>query len=111
MVKVDIAKGDTVLVIAGDDIGKRGRVLKVFPDKRSLTVEGVNFVIRHTKPRRRSQQGGRLQKEAPIDISNVIFVCPRCGAETKIERIDMGDGRRGRKCRTCGEIIPIAYKE
>ena len=78
-----IAKDDTVKVITGDDKGKTGRVLKVYPDKNRVLVEGVNFVKRHTKQRSRVQPGGVVEKEAPINLSNVMVVCPRCGEGTQ----------------------------
>ena len=67
-----IRKDDQVVVIAGDHVGERGKVLKVFPKKRLVLVQGINTVYRHVRPSRRNPQGGRLQKEAPIHISNVV---------------------------------------
>lgn len=103
-----VRKGDTVMVIAGDDRGKTGRVLKLIPDKRRLIVEGINFIIRHTRPSQINPQGGRVEKEAPIHISNVMVVCPRCNQGTRVERRLMDDGKRARVCKRCGEVIPAA---
>jgi large subunit ribosomal protein L24 len=100
-----IAKDDTVKVIAGDDKGKTGRVLKVYVDKGRVLVEGVNFVKRHTKQRTRVQPGGIVQKEAPVQISNVVVVCPRCGEETRPKRSRLAEGRPVRICSECNEII------
>ena len=74
-----VAKDDTVMVISGDDRGKTGKVLKVFPENKRIIVEGINFIKRHTKPKSRMQPGGLIEKEAPIHVSNVMVVCPRCG--------------------------------
>ncbi|MBI4553048.1 MAG: 50S ribosomal protein L24 [Candidatus Latescibacteria bacterium] len=103
-----VRKGDTVMVIAGDDRGKTGRVLKLIPDKRRLIVEGINFIIRHTRPSQINPQGGRVEKEAPIHISNVMVVCPRCNQGTRVERRLMDDRKRARVCKRCGEVIPAA---
>ncbi len=69
-----VKKGDTVEVIAGDDRGQRGRVLRTIPQKNRVLVEGINFIIRHTRPSQGNPQGGRVQKEAPIHASNVRVV-------------------------------------
>jgi large subunit ribosomal protein L24 len=69
-----VKKGDTVVVLAGDDRGKIGRVLKIMPNKNRVIVEGVNFIIRHTRPSQTNPQGGRVEKEAPIHASNVAIV-------------------------------------
>lgn len=68
-----VKKGDTVQVISGDDRGKTGRVLKTFPEKNRVIVEGVNFIVRHTKPTQVNPRGGRVEKEAPLHASNVIM--------------------------------------
>lgn len=100
-----IAKDDTVRIIAGDEKGKTGRVLKVYPDKNRVLVEGVNFVKRHTRQRSRVQPGGIVEKEAPVHLSNVIVVCPRCGEDTRPKRSRLAEGRPVRICNKCNEII------
>lgn len=103
-----VRKGDQVLVLAGDDRGKRGRVLKVFPDRGRVIVEGINFIKRHARPSRQNPQGGIIEKEAPIHASNVMVVCPKCGKPTRIAmKILSGDSRpkRARVCKQCGEMI------
>ena len=100
-----VAKDDTVIVVSGDDRGKSGKVLKVFPKKKRIIVEGINFIKRHTKPKSRMQPGGMVEKEAPIDASNVMVVCPRCNANIRPKRAKMAEGRSVRKCGKCGEII------
>lgn len=101
---VNIIKGDEVEVIAGKDIGARGRVLEVIPKKGRVIIEGINRVTRHEKirmSRRGSQEGGIAHKEAPIDISNVALVCPTDGAVRVGYRIEAG-GAKVRVCRKCG---------
>ena len=95
-----IRRNDTVLVIAGKDRGKRGRVLKVLPDKNRLLVEGVNLIKRHTKPNPgKNVKGGIIEREASLHASNVQLVCPECGRQTRIGRRILGDGRKVRVCR------------
>jgi large subunit ribosomal protein L24 len=100
-----VARDDTVIIISGDDKGKTGKVLKVFPDTSRVIVEGVNFIKRHTKPRSRMQPGGMVEKEAPVHISNVMVICPRCGAGTSPKRTKLAEGRTVRICSKCNEII------
>ena len=101
-----IRKNDQVLVIGGRDRGKRGRVLRVEPEKRRVIVEGVNFIKRHTKANpQKNIKGGIVEREAPLHASNVQIVCPDCGAPTRIGSRRLDDGRRVRFCRKCkGEV-------
>jgi large subunit ribosomal protein L24 len=99
-------RNDQVIVIAGDDRGKTGRVLKVLREESRLIVEKVNFVKRHTKPRGQRVQGGILEKEAPIHVSNVMHLCPKCQTGVRITMKPASDGRRERYCSRCGETIP-----
>jgi len=101
-----ITKGDTVMIIAGDDRGKTGKVLKVNPESRRVIVEKVNFVKRHTRPTQRTTQGGIHEKEAPINASNVQIVCPKCGKAVRVGHRRLEDGSRERYCRSCHEGIP-----
>ncbi|MCD6531659.1 50S ribosomal protein L24 [bacterium] len=100
-----IKKGDLVEVIAGNDRGVRGKVLKVFPRENRIIVEGVHFVKRHVRPTQRDPQGGIQEREAPIHISNVMLVCPNCGHPTRVGFKFMEDGTRVRVCRKCHEMI------
>ncbi|MDR1887212.1 MAG: 50S ribosomal protein L24 [Prevotellaceae bacterium] len=86
-VKLRIKKGDTVKVIAGDDRNVKGKVLEVFPKENKAIVEGVNIVIKHTKPNAKNPQGARLEQEAPINISNLQVICPETGKPTKTGRM------------------------
>src|SRR5205823_5909956 len=95
-----------VLVTTGKDRGRRGRVLKVLPEKNRLIVEGVNIIKRHTKPNPGRQiKGGVVEREAPLHASNVQVVCPECGKATRIGRKILGDGRKVRICRKCEGVV------
>lgn len=105
-----IKKGDTVLVITGDDRGKMGKVLKVLKDKNRVIVEGVNFIKRHTRPTTKNPKGGILEKEGTIALSNIMFYCSKCAAPTKISyKVLENEGgeelNKVRICRKCGEVI------
>jgi large subunit ribosomal protein L24 len=100
-----IRKGDTVMVIAGDDKGKTGRVLSVDEAKRRVIVEKVNFVKRHTKARGQAKQGGILEKEAPIHLSNVMLYDPKAGRGVRIGVKITKDGKRERISRATGDTL------
>ena len=100
-----IAKNDIVEVIAGTDRGKRGKVLKVVPTTKRVIIEGVNFIHRHTKPRTQGDQGGIIEKEAPIDASNVMLVCTKCDTGVRIRTKILADKTKTRVCTQCGEMI------
>ena len=103
---VSIKKNDTVEVLAGRDRGKRGRVLRVLPDKGKAVVEQVNMVKRHTKPNpQRNIKGGILEKEAPIAISNVAVVCKECGKPTRVGSRRDDDGVAVRTCARCKSTL------
>jgi large subunit ribosomal protein L24 len=100
-----IRRNDTVIVTAGKDSGKRGRVLKVLPEKNRLIVEGVNVIKRHTRPNpQRNIKGGIVEREGALHASNVQLVCPECGKMTRVgHRVD-GD-RKIRICRKCDGVV------
>src|SRR6202165_3746344 len=99
-------KNDNVLVITGKARGKRGPVLRVLPDKNWLIVEGVNMIKRHTKPNPgKNIKGGIVEREASLHASNVQLICPECGAQTRIGRKILGDGRKVRICRKCEGVV------
>jgi len=101
--RVRIRKNDQVKVIAGKDLSKTGRVLRVIPEKRKVLVEGVSFLKRHTRPNpSKNIKGGIVEREAPIDISNVMIVCGSCGKTTRVGQSFLGDGKKIRVCRKCG---------
>ncbi len=105
---IKIRKGDTVMVIAGDDKGKTGRVLAVDAEKQRVVVEKVNFVKRHTKARRQGTKSGILEKEAPIHLSNVQLFDPKAGRGARIGIRTLPDGRRERVSRATGETLSKA---
>ena len=101
-----IRKNDNVVVLTGKDRGKRGRVLKVLPEKNRVVVEGVNIIKRHTKPNPQRQiKGGLVEREAALHASNVQIVCPECGRATRLGRKILGDGRKVRICRQCDGVV------
>jgi large subunit ribosomal protein L24 len=101
-----IRKGDQVTVMSGRDRGKTGRVLAVDPRKRTVTVEHANIIKRHTRANpQKNVKGGILEKEGPIQISNVLLHCPACNKHTRIGRKIGPDGAKSRVCRRCGAVI------
>jgi large subunit ribosomal protein L24 len=102
-----IRKGDTVEVIAGDDRGVRNTVLRVMPAENKVVVSKVNIITKHQRPVRAGRgqtQAGRIQYEAPVHISNVMLVCPKCGEATRVG-FEVRDDRKVRVCRACDEAI------
>lgn len=100
-----IRRNDTVLVIAGKDRGKKGRVHRAFPREGLVLVEGVNLVTKHTKPRAGVRQAGKIDKEAPISAARVMLLCSKCNHPTRIGLRRLQDGTKVRVCRACGEVI------
>ncbi len=101
-----IAKNDIVEVISGDETGTRGKVLKVFAVRKRVIVEKVNLIKRHTRPTQKNPAGGILEKEAPINASNVMLVCSKCNKLTRAGWKRLSDGDKERICKHCGEIVP-----
>ena len=100
-----IKVNDTVGVIAGKEKGKRGRVLRVLPSEERVIVEKVNFVKRHTKPSQKQRQGGIVEKEGPIHISNVQLFCKKCNKPVRVKNLTGAGGEKSRACGRCGEIL------
>lgn len=100
-----IRKSDLVRVMSGNDRGKEGKVLKVFPASNRIIVEKVNLIKRHTKARRDIPQGGIIEKEGPIEASNVMLVCPNTGKPTRIGKEILADGSRARVSKRSGEML------
>ena len=101
---MNVKKGDTVVVLSGKDKGKQGKVLGTVPGSLKVVVEKVNVVSRHTKPRKQGEEGGILQKEAPIYACKVQKVCPKCNKPTRIGHKVEGD-KKVRICKKCGAEI------
>jgi len=105
-VRIQIRKNDQVKVIAGKDLNKTGRVLRVLRDKGRVVVEGVSFLKRHTRPNPQKQiKGGIVEREAPIHVSNVMIVCGACGKATRIGHNVLTDGKKVRICRSCNSSL------
>jgi large subunit ribosomal protein L24 len=100
-----IRKNDTVMVVAGRERGKTGKVLRVIAEKNRVVIERLNMVKRHQKPRGAQAPGGVVEKEASIDLSNVMLMCERCNAPVRIGARRLEDGTGTRVCRRCGEVI------
>ena len=100
-----IKVGDTVQVIAGNDRGSRGKVLKVSRQTDKLVVEGMNRVFKHMRRSQRNPQGGRLSKEMPIQLSNVMLVCTSCNKPARTGARIAADGSKTRFCKKCNEAI------
>ena len=107
-----IRKNDMVVVVAGDDAqpGKAHRVLRVIPDKGKIVVEGINRVYKHVKPSRRNPQGGRLSKEMPIDVSNVMLYCGACHRGVRAGKRYSADGAKERYCKKCSGTLGALSK-
>lgn len=104
MIKLKVKKGDEVIVITGKYKGKKGKILKVFPEKNKIVVSGINLVKKHTKPTQVSE-GGIITKELPIDISNVAHVDPKTGNPTKVAFKFLEDGSKVRIAKKSRKII------
>ena len=100
-----IRKNDNVRVISGNDKGKEGKVLKVFPGSGKIIVEKVNMTKRHTRASKDLPQGGIIEKEGPVNVSNVMLVCPNTGKPTRIGKDVLSDGSRARVSKKSGEMI------
>ena len=102
---MQIRKNDSVMVIAGKERGKTGKVLRVLKEKDAVIVERLNIVKRHTKPRGPQQTGGILEKEAAIHASNIMVMCDKCNAPARIGHKILADGNKIRICRSCKEAL------
>jgi large subunit ribosomal protein L24 len=103
--KIQIKKDDKVKVVAGKDKGKIGKVLKVDRKKNRLLIEKINLVKQHTRPSAKNRQGGIVEGEAPVPISNVMIMCNKCVNPTRIKMQRLEDGEKIRLCVKCGEAI------
>jgi len=102
--KLKLRQGDRVMVLSGKDIGKEGVITRVNPERRTVIVEGVNLAKRHQRPTKSTMQGGIIDKDMPIPISNVALVCPSCGKTSRVGyRIEGGEKRR--VCKKCDKDL------
>ena len=100
-----IRKNDTVVVIAGKDKGKKGKVRRALPEKNRVLVEGLNMIKRHSRARRAARQAGIIELEAPIHVSNVMLLCNKCAKPTRVGFKILDDGKKVRICHSCQEVI------
>jgi len=103
--KLGFKKGDNVLVISGEDKGKKGKIVRIFPKKMEMIIEGVNFIKKHSKPTQKVPQGGIVKQEGALHASNIKLICNKCNKPTAIRREKVKEGKRVRVCKKCGEII------
>ena len=103
--KFNLKKDDIVQVVAGKEKGKKGKILGLFPESATVTIEKLNMLKRHMKGDGKSRQSGIVDKEGAIHLSNVLIVCDKCGKGVRIKRKKLEDGKRVRVCRKCGEVI------
>ncbi|HEY7709970.1 MAG TPA: 50S ribosomal protein L24 [Candidatus Entotheonella sp.] len=101
----DIKKDDFVRIIAGRDRGKQGKVLQVYPKDGRLRVERIHMIKRHTRPTQQMQQGGIIEREGTIHISNVMLLCTRCNRGVRVGHRVLDDGKKVRVCRRCGDVL------
>ena len=97
-----IKKNDRIKVLTGKDSGKTGKVLRIDPSKGRLYIEGINIIKRHTRKKSQNQPGGIISKEGPVNISNVVVVCPNCSKTTRISFELKDSGDKVRVCKKCG---------
>jgi len=104
-IKFHVKKNDMVLVVAGKEKGKSGKILRVLPKKNRVVVEKVNFVKRHSRPSGKTRQGGIIQKEAPIHISNVLLICSKINQGVRTGKRLLEKQKKAPVCKKCGELI------
>jgi large subunit ribosomal protein L24 len=102
---LSIKKNDTVLVITGKEKGKKGRIISVDSTRNKILIERINLIKRHTRPSKKYAQGGIIEKEAPLHISNVMMICSKCGKPARIGNTVLSDGKKARVCKKCKEVI------
>ena len=104
-VRIRLKKNDLVEVTTGKEQGKTGKILKVFREKNQVVVEKVNMIKRHTRPSPTTGQGGIVEKEAPLQVSKVMLICPKCATATRFRLTRTAEGKKARVCRKCKELI------
>ena len=103
--KANLKKDDIVEVIAGREKGKKGKVLHYIPATQRISIEKLNMYKRHTKPSGANKQGGIIEREGSMSVSNVLLVCDKCGKGVRIKSKKLEDGKRVRVCRKCNEVL------
>ncbi len=102
---MNIKTGDKVKVIAGKDKGKTGKVVQVLPKLDRVVVEGANILVKHMRPRKQGEKGQKIQLPAPLNVSNVAFICPKCNKQSRIGNKILENGKKVRVCKKCKETI------
>lgn len=110
MSKVQVKKGDNVVVLAGKDKGKKGKVLSVNPSEHRVVVADVNILVHHNKPKKQGETGGIVKAAGPIDCSNVQVICPACSKATRIAHTKDENGKSVRICKKCGAVLDAKVK-
>ena len=105
MPRFHVKRGDTVAVIAGKERGKRGKVLHVLPERQRVLVEKVNMIKKHQRPTQKLRQGGIIEREGSLDLSNVMVVCPKCDRPARTGMRLLAEGKKARVCKRCGEMV------
>lgn len=100
-----LKKGDTVKIISGNDKGRQGKIIAVFPDEEKIVVEGTNVKKKHVRPRQQGKKGELVKVPAPLSMSRVMFVCPKCSQPTRISYTKNDSGKKARVCKKCGGEI------
>jgi large subunit ribosomal protein L24 len=103
--KMNLKKGDLVTIIIGNEKGKSGRILRVVPEKQRIVIEKINLIKRHTRPNSEFPQGGIIEKEAPVHVSKVMLLCPKCGQPCRFGKKVLEGKVKVRFCKKCGEVI------
>ena len=105
MAKLNVKRGDNVVVLTGKENGKKGTVAECFPEEGKVTVKGLNMIVKHNKPRSAQDKGGIVKKEGKIDSSNVMIVCPACNKATRVKMEVNAKGEKVRVCKKCGASL------
>ncbi|HKL16867.1 MAG TPA: 50S ribosomal protein L24 [Patescibacteria group bacterium] len=100
-----IKKDDKVKIISGKDKGRKGKILKVLPNRNKVVVEGLNTVTKHIRPKKKGEKGQRVKMAMPINVSNVKLICPECGKAIRVGYKILSDGRKKRFCRDCKNVF------
>lgn len=105
---MNIKKGDKVKILAGKDKGKTGKVLQVFPKRQRVSVEGLNLLVKHMRPRKQGEKGQRIEFPAPLNMSNLMLICPKCNKPARVgyKIVKTGDNtKKYRECKKCKQTI------
>ncbi len=105
ILKYKIRKNDQVIVLKGKERGKTGKVIRLIPDKAMVVIEKLNIAKQHTRPSAKNRQGGIIEKENPLSISNVMLICEKCKGPVKVAKKYLDNGKKVRFCKKCGEVL------